>query len=98
MTINCQSYYYVSKDVIARKIEGKLFIVPMISGVGNLDSEMYALNETGAAIWERLDGKTTLEDIIHDLVKEFNTSYDQIKNDVLDLMKMFEKMGLLIEK
>lgn len=98
MIINCQSYYYISKDVITRKIEGELVIVPMISGVGNLDSEMYSLNETGSAVWEKLDGKTNLDDIIHDLAKEFNTSYDQIKSDVLELMEGFKKMGLLIEK
>lgn len=98
MTIDYQSYYCTSKEVITRKIEGELVIVPMISDVGDLDSQMYALNETGAAIWEKLDGKTRLEDIIQALAKEFNTSYDQIQNDVLDLMKGFEKMGLLVEK
>ncbi|MCD4720395.1 MAG: PqqD family protein [Desulfobacula sp.] len=98
MIINCQSYYCVSKEVIARKIEGELVIVPMISGVGNLDSEMYALNETGAALWEKLDGETILDDVIHELAKEFNTSYDQIKNDVLDILKELITKELVVEK
>ena len=98
MIIDCQSYYSVSKEVIARKIEGELVIVPMISGVGNLDSEMYALNETGVAIWEKLDGKTILDDVIHELAKEFNTSYDQIKNDVLDILKELITRELVFEK
>lgn len=96
--INCQSSYDVSKEVITRQIEGELVIVPMVEGIGDLDSQMFSLNETGTAVWEKLDGKTTLEEIIRELANEYNTSYDQIKTDVLDIMQMFEKMGLLIEK
>lgn len=96
--IDCQLCYGVSKEVITRQIEGELVIVPMISGVGDLNSQMYSLNETGTAVWEKLDGKTRLEDIIRDLAKEYNTSYDQAKADILDIMELLEKMGLLVEK
>ncbi|MBU1195115.1 MAG: PqqD family protein [Proteobacteria bacterium] len=96
--INSQSCYDISKDVITRKIEGELVIVPMVEGIGDLDSQMFSLNETGTAVWEKLDGKTNLENIIRELADEYNTPYDQIKTDVLDIMQMFEKMGLLIEK
>ena len=45
-----------SEDVVARIIEGELIIVPLVSGIGDMDDELYSMNGTGRAIWSRLDG------------------------------------------
>ena len=50
--------YAPSEDVVAREIEGELIIVPLVAGIGDMEDELYTLNETGRAIWDRLDGKT----------------------------------------
>lgn len=97
VNINCQLKYSVSKNIIAREIEGEIIIVPMISGLGDLNSEMYTLNKTGFAIWEKLDGRTTLNKIIDALAIEFNTSFDQIENDVLEIMQELFNKGLIVE-
>ena len=96
MTIDLNTCYRASDDIIARKIEGELVIVPLKSGVGNLDSEMYALKTTGIAVWNMLDGHLTLELIIERLAAEYNAPYDEIKSDVTALMKELLKKGLVV--
>ena len=41
-----------SEDVVAREIEGDVIIVPLVSGIGDEDDELYTLNPTGQAIWQ----------------------------------------------
>jgi hypothetical protein len=50
-----------SEDVVAREIEGDMIIVPLVAGIGDADDELYTLNETGKAIWKKLDGQKSLE-------------------------------------
>ena len=52
-----------SGDVVAREIEGEILIVPLVAGIGDTDDELYTLNETGQAIWEKLDGERTLNEV-----------------------------------
>lgn len=44
------SIYFLSQDVVARDIEGELIIVPLTSGIGDSEDEIFTLNDTGRAI------------------------------------------------
>ena len=48
--INIDKIYIPSEDVVARLIEGELIIVPLVAGIGDMDDELFTLNETGRAI------------------------------------------------
>jgi 5-methylthioribose kinase len=72
-----------SEDVVAREIEGDMIIVPLVAGIGDADDELYTLNETGKAIWKKLDGEKSLGQIAKELEKEFSASPDEIQKDVL---------------
>lgn len=74
-----------SDDVVSREIEGDLIIVPIASGIGDLEAELYTLNETGKAIWQRLDGRRTLADIMAELADLYSAPPDQIAADVLGI-------------
>lgn len=84
-TINPDSICIPSDDVVSRVIEGELIIVPIASGIGDMEDELYTLNETGRAIWQRLDGKRTLREVAADLAEDFAAPDDQIIRDVLGL-------------
>jgi len=96
--IDIYSIYCVSEDLVARNIEGELVIVPLSSGIGDLTSEMYSLNTTGVAIWEKLDGKKDLKNIITQIADEYDTSWDEIKDDVVILITDLVKKGLVTKK
>ena len=86
-----------SEDVVAREIEGELIIVPLAAGIGDLEDELYSLNETGCEIWRRLDGKRSLEEIVADLAKEYEAALDEIEKDVTGLVDELLKRGMLVE-
>ncbi|MCX6701047.1 MAG: PqqD family protein [Methanomicrobiales archaeon] len=75
-----------SDDIVSREIEGELIIVPIASGIGDTEDELYTLNETGRSIWERIDGKRSLKNIADDLVIEYAAPLDIITRDVLGLV------------
>jgi len=75
-----------SEDVVAKLIEDELIIVPIVAGIGDMDDELYTLNETGKAIWARLDGKKSLCALAVELATEFNAPPGKIEKDVLGLM------------
>ncbi|HEX9115131.1 MAG TPA: PqqD family protein [Anaerolineae bacterium] len=78
--------YAPSEDVVARVIEGEIIIVPLAAGIGDLEDELYTLNDTGRAIWERLDGKTVLQAVIKDLAGAYQAAPDEIEGDVRGLV------------
>jgi len=72
-----------SEDIVAREIEGDMIIVPLVAGIGDTEDELYSLNETGKAIWKKLDGEKSLDQIAGELAEEFSAPADEIKKDVL---------------
>jgi hypothetical protein len=80
--------YVASEDVVAREIEGEFILVPLSSGIGDMEDEIYTLNETGRAIWERLDGKKSLLEIAEALKTEFDSKQGEIEEDVAGLVKV----------
>jgi len=96
--INIDGIYIPSEDVVAREIEGELIIVPLVAGIGDMEDELFTLNETGKAIWDRLNGKTSLREIIKDLRIEYNADPNFIEEDVLGWVNELVRRGMLIEK
>ncbi len=86
-----------SEGVVAREIEGEIIIVPLVSGIGNADDELFTLNETGKAIWQLLDGKRTLQDVSRELSAEFESPAGEIERDVLGLVEELLKRRMLVE-
>lgn len=87
--------YSISENVVAREIEGALIIVPVTCGVGDLEGALFSLNDTGRAVWERLDGKTALEDIVADLVEEYEADRERIVAGVLALVERLVGQGMV---
>jgi len=86
-----------SDDVVAREIEGEIIIVPLASGIGDADDELFTLNETAKAIWQLLDGKRTLQDVSRELSAEFEFPAGEIERDVLGLVEELLKRRILVE-
>jgi hypothetical protein len=87
-----------SEDVVAREIEGDMIIVPLVAGIGDADDELYTLNETGKAIWKKLDGQRSLKKISAELMDEFSSPAGEIKADVLGFATEMVQRGILAVK
>ena len=89
--------YVPSEEIVAREIEGELIIVPLVSGIGDVEDELFTLNDTGRAIWERLDGKKSLKKVIEELSEEFEAPAGEIEKDVIGLVEELLKRRMLVE-
>ena len=89
--------YKISEDIIFKEIEGSSILIPVISGVGDLNSDIFRLNETGSRVWEMLDGKTSLEKIILSLIDEYDAPVKIIEEDVLNLIQNLVKKKFVYE-
>jgi len=89
--------YAPSDDIVAREIEGELIIVPLVSGIGDMEDELYTVNETGKIIWDQLNGKQSLKEIVDRLSPDYKSAEDEIERDVLGIVSELLKRNLIIE-
>jgi len=92
------SIYDISDNIVAREIQGEFIIIPVTSGVGDLEEAIFTLNETGKAIWDSLDGKMTLKDVVKKISSDFDGSSSQIEKDVLGLIDELFKRGMIVKR
>ena len=95
--VSLNSAYAPSENVVARDIQGELIIIPITSGVGDLEDEIFTLNETGKVIWEKMDGKKRLKDIAKEISSDFEGSIETIENDILGIAQELCKRKMLVE-
>jgi len=89
--------YAPSEDIVARSIEGELIIVPLVAGIGDLEDELYSLNETGKAVWDRLDGKKKLKEVLAELSAEFDAPAGEIEKDLMGLVGELVRRKIVAE-
>lgn len=97
MKFDMNKKYVVSEDVVAREVQEEFVIIPITSGVGDLEDEIFTLNETGRAIWEKLDGRRTLKQVAGELAKEFEGADAEIEKDVSGIVKELLDRRMLVE-
>ena len=95
--VQMEAVYVPSDDIVAREIEGELIIVPLVAGIGDLEDELFTMNETGKAIWDRIDGNTSLLEIVATLSQDYNASPGEIERDVRGLVEELVRRRMLVE-
>jgi coenzyme PQQ biosynthesis protein PqqD len=96
MTVTLDQIYAVSDDVVAREIEGEIIIVPLVAGIGDLEDELFTLNETGKAIWDKIDGRRSVAEMIAELAAEYQAPPGKIETDVQGLMQELVNRRMLV--
>ena len=78
-----------SPSVVTRKTGSEYVLVPIANNIADMNS-VFTLNETGAFIWELIDGKRDVKEIITELTKEYDID---ITTAAADVMAFIEKMN-----
>ena len=97
MTIRLDAVYAPSDDIVAREIGGELIIIPLVAGIGDLEDELYTLNETGKAIWDRLDGTRDLGTVVAALAEDYTAPSGAIEREVQGLVAELVGRRMLVE-
>jgi len=96
--INLGKKYSLSPNLVVREIEGEVIIIPLTSGVGDMEEALFTLNPTGLAIWQRLDGKKSVREVIQELDNEYDASREEIEEDVVGLLEELYQRKLIVEE
>jgi len=83
--VDLKSILSQSGSIVTRKTGNEYVLVPITNNIADMNS-VYTLNETGAFLWEHIDGKRTVEEIINALIKEYDIDKQNAESDVLDFI------------
>ncbi len=75
-----------NEQVVWRKIVDELILVPMRKDVADMET-LYTLNEVGARVYELIDGKRSLREIVNSIVNEFEVTEQQAESDVSEFIE-----------
>lgn len=82
MSISLDYVFSRNENIVFRKIEDEYVLVPMLTSSDEVE-HIYNLNRVGAAVWERIDGKRSVREIVDELAKVYDEARGQIETDVL---------------
>ena len=87
---NLKSVPARSPSIVTRKTGNEYVLVPVANNIADMDS-VYTLNETGAFIWELIDGNRCVEDLIEAVINEYDTDNEIATADVLTFIDNMRK-------
>ena len=85
-----------SPSVVTRKTGNEYILVPISNNIADMTS-VYTLNETGAFIWELIDGKKKVEEIISALISDYDTDNITASTDVFSFIDNMSKYLIIKE-
>jgi hypothetical protein len=86
--------YLPSPDVVTRNIAGEHLLVPVRTGVAQMDY-LYTADEVGSVIFSLLDGQRDVAAIGRRVAELFEVDAAQATADVADFLQELEQAGLV---
>ena len=78
-----------SPDAASRTYDGQATIVLPSR------AEVKVLNELGSRVWDAIDGRRTLAQILATLLEDYDVHRDQVERDVLDFVGELRTQGMV---
>ena len=85
-----------SPSVVTRKTGNEYILVPVTDNIADMNS-VYTLNETGAFLWELIDGENNIEDMIEALIREYDIDEANATTDVFEFIGEMHKYLIINE-
>jgi hypothetical protein len=85
-----------SPSIVTRKTGNEYVLVPITNNIADMNS-VYTLNETGAFIWEQINGKCSVEDIIIALTNEYAIDKATASEDIFSFINNMSKYLIIRE-
>jgi hypothetical protein len=83
-----------SEEVVARRIGGETVLVPISSGVADMEA-IYTLDEVGSCIWEAIGVGADEEAIVGGLTREYDVNAEEARRDVREFIAELEAARLV---
>jgi hypothetical protein len=92
--MNMDSVFKKSENVVFRRIGDEYVLIPLFASVADVES-IFNLNETGAALWEKIDGRKNIRDIVAEMQAEYEAENRLIEEDVIAFVNEMRTAKLL---
>jgi hypothetical protein len=73
-------------------VGNECILVPIRQNAGDVDN-IYTMNAVGSRIWELIDGKKSVEDVMKSIIEDFEVSPEEARNDLLEFLAQLEIIG-----
>jgi len=94
---NYNKVFIRNSDVVSRKIAGELFLVPVKGRMADMEN-IFTLTAVAEYIWERLDGRKSLDEILNNVVDRFDVEHEQAESDIREFIVELMGAGLITEE
>lgn len=88
--------YIRNNNIITRKILDETILVPIRNNVVNLQ-RIFSLNSVSVFIWQQLDGKRNIEEILNCILKTFEVNRETAEADLYEFISELLKEGVIAE-
>ncbi len=82
-------YVHKSKEIAARKVSDEFFILTLEDGT------LHRINAMGEEIWEIINGRTTVREIIKQIITAYNVEANTAHIDVVEFIQSIIKKGII---
>ncbi len=84
----------IKKELIKREIAGDTILVPVGKTVYDSNG-LFALNELGAFLWDKLPEADTQEDLLNAVLAEYEVTPEEAAADIADFLRKLEELGII---
>lgn len=86
----------IQKEFVLREIAGDYVIIP--TGKTTLTfNGLITVNEVGAALWKMLQSEKSLDDLVQDILDEYDVEESVAREDIQEFLETLRKNGILEE-
>ena len=94
--MNLNSIYQKKENIVTRQIADETLLVPIHSHLADMQ-QIFALNPVAEYIWQQLDEKQNLENILEGIISNFKVEKDQAKSDMQEFILQLIEKGIIEE-
>lgn len=73
-------------DMVTRVIDDETILLPIYKTSDEINC-IYTLNKVASRVWEMIDGKRTLGEIKRELLEDFDTTPEEVDEEMQKLLK-----------
>ncbi|CAK8717302.1 Coenzyme PQQ synthesis protein D (PqqD) [Candidatus Electronema halotolerans] len=95
MSAQLSDVFRQAENIVTRKVMDETLLVPISGELASMDN-LYTLNETGAFIWQALDGSRSLAAIGSMLEQQYDAPAAVIEADMLEIADGLAEAGLIV--
>lgn len=84
----------INKELVKRNVAGEVLLIPVGKTVFEYNGLMI-LNETGSFLWDLLPNTESEEDLVRQLLAEYEVSEDEAAADVREFIQKTRELGII---